>query len=248
MMKSRYSYYTFSSFLVRTKRKTQVVDRAFPHQQSSGLDILVEDEVAKSIVEIAIVKHIRSSVRILPIGSAPAVMQHLAVRYKQIRYQRNNLPEVCAFLDGDMLLHRPEQIKQFMSTLENHYERQVSEDWIDKRLLFLPGDTWPEAWIFSQTNRQPFYAKFQSELNMLNIEVDNLLAAASRAGKHQEFRTAAEILGIDRAIVTNYLIESALESAPEQRNQMISEIDRLTERYTLDGYNYCCEERGKSGV
>jgi hypothetical protein len=227
-MTDRYSYYTFSSFLDRTKARAKFVDRAIPQQQWNGLDILVEDEVAKSIVEIAIAQHLHHSIQILPIGSASAVIQHLAIRYKQARYQNNNLPEVCAFLDGDMLSHRQAQIKQFMSTLENLYERQVAEDWINKRLLFLPGDTWPEAWIFSRINRQPFYPKFQSELNMSSSEVDNLFATASIAGKHQELRTAAEIIGIDRAIVTNYLIESAWDSAPEQRSKIISEIDYIT--------------------
>jgi hypothetical protein len=228
-MKSRYSYYTFSSFLVRTKKTTQVIDRAIPRQQWSGLDILVEDEVAKSIVEIAIAKHLNDSIRVLPIGSATAVMQHLAVRYKQARYQSDNLPEVCAFLDGDMLSHRSGLIKQFMNALENPYERELARAWTTERLLFLPGDTWPEAWIFNPRDRQPFYTKLHAELNLSSCEVDNLLTAASSAGKHQEIRTAAEILGIDRAIATNYLIESAWESASEERCKVIAAIDRLTQ-------------------
>lgn len=232
-MTDRYSYYTFSSLLTRNKERTKVVDRAIPYQWN-GLDILVEDEVAKSIVEIAIAKHIHAP-RILPIGSATAVMQHLVVRYKQARYQKNNLPEVCVFLDGDMLSNRQGQIKQFMNALENSYERQLAQAWIDDRLLFLPSDTWPEEWIFNPINRQPFYVKFQQELNMSSIEVDNLLTGASSAGKHQELRTAAEILGIDRAIATNYLIESAWESASEEKNKMIASIDRLTEGLDRNG-------------
>jgi hypothetical protein len=179
------------------------------------------------ILAIALAKYTRISVRILPIGSASAVMQHLAVRYKQLRYEPNNLPAVCACLDGDMISHQQGQIEQFLNTLENPYERQIAQAWANDRVLFLPGDTWPEAWIFNPSNRQPCYAKFQQELNLSSGEVDNLLATASSAGKHQEFRTAAEILGIDRAIVTNYLIESAWESAPEQRIKIVRAIDRL---------------------
>jgi hypothetical protein len=212
----------------------KVIDRAIPQQQSIGLDILVEDEVAKSIVEMALAKHIRVPLRILPIGSATAVMQHLAIRYKQARYQRNNFPEVCSFLDGDMFSHRQGQIKQFMNELENPYERQLAQDWANERLLFLPGDMWPEAWILNPRDRQPFYTRLQKELNISTSEVDDLLAVAASAGKHQELSTAAEILGIERAIATNYLIESAWESAPEVRNKMIASIERLTEGLDRD--------------
>jgi hypothetical protein len=227
-MNDRYLYYTFSSFLASNKEKSKVLNRSIYQQQSIGLDILVEDEVAKSILEIALAEQLHVSVRILPIGSAAAVMQHLAMRYKDVRYLKNNVVEVCACLDGDMLSNKQGQIKQFMNALENPYERQLARSWWNERVLFLPGDTWPEAWIFNPSDRQPFYAKFQQELNLSSSEVDNLLAVAASAGKHQEFRTAAEILGVDRAIVTNYLIESAWGSAPKDKSRIISALDRLT--------------------
>ena len=223
----KYSYYSFADFLIRSPETTEIIarqiDRKIPHNSCKGLDILVEDEVAKSILEVAISKDIRSLIQIIPIGCASAVMRHLAIRYKDARYARNNVTEVCAFLDGDMLSQQRSRIKQFMNALENHYECKAAQDWLHERLLFLPGCESPEAWIVTPRNRQPFYERFKRELNLSSGEVDNLLDTASSASKHQEFRKAAAMLGLDRSIVTSYLIESAFESAPEESTK-ISDI------------------------
>jgi hypothetical protein len=231
----KYSYYNFSDFLKRSKEPTDFLDRhtcdiEIIQDTWKGLDILVEDAVAKLLLEVVVAKNLRSPIRIIPIGSATAVMRHLAVSYKATRYASNNVAEVCAFLDGDMSLQQPAQIKQFMNTLENPYEQKAARSWLDKRLLFLPGHTWPEAWIVSPRDRQPFYERFKQELNISISEVDNLFTAASKAGKHRELSAIAAILKLDRIIVTNYLIESAFESEPEEISKIISSIERLIGR------------------
>ncbi len=228
----KYSYYNFADFLIRSNGTSDYLDRhpsdiEIIQDTWKGLDILVEDEVAKSILEVVVAKDLRSPIRILPIGSATAVMRQLAVRYKATRYARNNIAEVCAFLDGDMSLQEPAQIKQFMNTLENPYERKEARSWLDKRLLFLPGRTWPEAWIINPRDRQPFYARFKQELNISISEVDNLFTAASNADKHHELSAIAAMLKLDRLIVTKYLIESAFESAPVESSEIIDAIERL---------------------
>jgi len=60
---------------------------------SAELDILVEDDSAKMIVETCLTSELRSRIKVLPIGSSAAVMRHMAARYKE-----NRSPEVCVLL------------------------------------------------------------------------------------------------------------------------------------------------------
>lgn len=108
------------------------------------LDILVEDEAAKLILETVLDKELRSRTNILPIGSAAAVMRHLAARYKEFRHEKekDKIVEVCVFLDGDKSSKKIEQINLFIKALENPTEQQESKEWAEKRLLFLPGNEW----------------------------------------------------------------------------------------------------------
>jgi predicted ATPase len=80
--------------------------------QNVELDILVEDDVAKMVVEACLDAEIRSRVKVLPIGSSVAVMRHLAARYKEQRH-----PEICAVLDGDQSTSRTKHIKAFLDAV-----------------------------------------------------------------------------------------------------------------------------------
>ena len=191
-------------------------------RRNAELDILVEDEAAQLILETVLDKELRSRTHVLPIGSAAAVMRHLAARYKEARYK--NVVEVCVVLDGDKSSTKSEQIKLFTNTLENSNEQKESKDWVEKRLLFLPGSEWPESWIVKPNDRNRFYERFERELQMSIPEVDDLLDSASRAGKHNEFREAAKILTLDEKVVASHLIKSAFDSAPEESQKLVGFI------------------------
>jgi hypothetical protein len=126
-------------------------------------------------------------------------------------------------LDGDQLSKKAEHIKEFLKALENPTE-QEAKDWVEKRLTFLPGNEWPEAWIVNPKSREPFYERFKRELQMSSAAVDDILDSASRAGKHNEFYEAAKILTFDKTVVATYLIKSAFESAPEESKRIINLI------------------------
>lgn len=220
-------------FLERTGIETTIIPEispAYATEKLSGrpnveLDILVEDEAAKLILETVLDKELRSRTKILPIGSAAAVMRHLAARYKESKHKKDNIVEVCVFLDGDKSAKKSEQISQFTKALENPNEQKESKDWAEKRLLFIPGNEWPEAWIIKPNDRKPFYVRFERELQMSFAEVDDLLDSAFRAGKHNEFYEAAKILTLDKTIVASHLVKSAFESAPEEA-QKITDVIR----------------------
>ncbi|MBW4688133.1 MAG: AAA family ATPase [Komarekiella atlantica HA4396-MV6] len=219
-------------FLERTGSETIVIpgiSPAYATGKLSGhpnveLDILVEDEAAKLVVETVLDKDIRSRTKILPIGSAAAVMRHLGAKYKEIIHKTYKKIEVCVLLDGDQSSKKNEHIKEFLKALENPTEQQEAKDWVEKRLGFLPGNEWPELWIVNTKSREPFYERFERELQMSKAEVDEMLDSASRAGKHNEFYEAAKILTFDKTVVASYLIKSAFESAPEESQRIINLI------------------------
>jgi hypothetical protein len=216
-------------FLERTGTETEIIpgiSPAYATGKLSGrsnveLDILVEDEAAKLILETVLDKELRLRTKVLPIGSAAAVMRHLAARYKEARHKKDGAVEILAFLDSDKSSKRTEQITQCLKAVENRTEQQEVKGWVDERLLFLPGSDWPESWIVTPSSRQPFYERFDRELKISEAEVDEMLDSASRAGKHNEFYEAAKMLALDKTVVASYLIKSAFESAPEESQKII---------------------------
>ncbi len=172
------------------------------------LDILVEDEAAQLIVETGLTQELRMRVRVIPIGSTVAVMRHLAARFKERRQ-----PEICALLDGDKASQRHEQINEFLKAYERSKDHSSAEEWVGPRLEFLPGGTWPEAWVINQRSEQT-YERLIRECHISRERVDEILNAARRADKHSEFFEAARLMNLDQKILAYQLIMCAFETAP----------------------------------
>ncbi len=191
------------------------ISSAFATGKLSGypnveLDILVEDEAAKMIIETGLTPEIRSRTKVLPIGSSIAVMRHLASRYKDSRSS-----DVCVILDGDKSESRNEHIKAFLDALESTKDKAETLKWAEKRLNFLPGEKWPEDWVIGQTDKS-VYEGLQVEFSLSKDQVEELLSNCRRAGKHKEFHKAASSLNLSVPIVAYHLIKSAYKANPEE--------------------------------
>jgi predicted ATPase len=191
------------------------ISSAFATGKLSGdpnveLDVLVEDEVAQMLVEGALDTEIRSRVKVLPVGSSIAVMRHLAARYKE---QRN--PEVCAILDGDKSNSKSEQIKAFLNAVENLKEKSEIQEWVEKRLIFLPGEIHPEGWVVKHRENAD-YAEFQSLFGLSSEQANGFLESCRLAGRHNEFFQASKFLKLDIQVVAYHLIKSAYKSEPSE--------------------------------
>ena len=191
------------------------ISSAFATGKLSGypnveLDILVEDEAAKMIIEIGLSPEIRSRIKILPIGSSIAVMRHLASRYKDSRSS-----DVCVILDGDKSESKNEHIKAFLDALESTKDKSETQKWAEKRLNFLPGEKWPEDWVIGQSD-ESVYEGLQVEFGLSKDQVEELLSNSRRAGKHREFHQAASSLNLSISIVAYHLIQSAYKAKPEE--------------------------------
>jgi len=187
------------------------------------LDVLVEDDAAKLIVATALSPELRERVEVRPIGSATAVMRHLAARYKEARS-----PEVCVLLDGDQSSDVSELIKGFLKALESHADEEIIQKWVEKRLGFLPGTEWPEAWVVGQRTAAT-YERLQREFQLSKPKIDDLLSESRRAGKHNEFRAASLQLNFDESVVAYQLVKSAFESAPNECVRIVGFVDGFLE-------------------
>ncbi len=147
--------------------------------ESKEIVVYTEDEMGKSIIEGCLPQDIRERIHIMPIGSDQAVLKQLSARYREKR------GECIAFLDGDKRKNDIIARKQVINHLEGRVDKDI-EEWLDKRLLYLPGEDWPEKYLV--TSAEKMIVGELAELWQLNIEkLEHFLDMAIMAGKHNEF-------------------------------------------------------------
>jgi len=206
-------------FLERISDKVNVIpgiSTAFARGKLSGhpkaeLDILVEDRVANLIIEAGLSTEIRQRVNIMPIGSAGALMRHLASKYKEGKKAR----EVCALLDGDQRKLVNENTDTFLKALETLIDREDAKEWLEKRVNYLPGSEWPESWVASQRS-DVTYKRLGAEFDLSREQVEQLLNDMQRAGKKKEFLVATTNLNLGRDLILHKFSRVAFESEPNE--------------------------------
>ncbi|AKB26636.1 hypothetical protein MSMTP_3167 [Methanosarcina sp. MTP4] len=182
-------------------------------ENSNELDIFVEDSTAKCLIESSLSNETRLRVNILTIGSSSAVIRQLAARYKNIKKG-----ECIAILDGDKYSKLVSLCNQFLKMLENAGDKEVAESYVKERLKFLPGDTWPEKWIFSEL-KQKYGSELAAELSLDDsldeVRLSGYLDEAIRAGKHNEFQTICQRTNLGMSDVKNLFCRSAVKCNKE---------------------------------
>lgn len=149
--------------------------------ESKEVIVFTEDEIGKAVVEGCLPQHIRERIHIVPIGSDQAVLKQLSARYREKR------GDCIAFLDGDKRKNDKKARKQVLSHLESRTDSDL-EQWLDKRLFYLPGDEWPEKFLL--TCAEKLILKELSEIWQVEEErLEEFLDMAIVAGKHNEFFT-----------------------------------------------------------
>jgi predicted ATPase len=183
-------------------------------QSNSELDILVEDETAQTILENCLSNELRHRVKIIPIGSSVAVVRHMAARYKD-----KTDAEVCVFLDGDKRSSQKSHISEFLKALEKADD--TAEQWIEKRLMFLPGNGTPESWVIEQRSEKT-YERFTREFEISKEQVDEMFDVAKRAkNNHNAFFDASRVINCDKTQVAYNFIKGAIENSPNERQQIV---------------------------
>jgi len=174
------------------------------------LDIFVEDDVAKSILLSALPAETRTRVTVTVIGSAPAIARQLAAAY----IKGEERPCLAVF-DGDQEAKEQDNLSHAKSMAED--SQGDFPDWFSTRVAYLPGDTWPEAWLVQKAASAP--ATLCIPLGTDADTLSDILEYGLQAGKHDEFYEIAKQLGLDvptclRLVAQNVCSENAEEFYP----------------------------------
>jgi ABC-type branched-subunit amino acid transport system ATPase component len=186
--------------------------------QGHELDILVEDEVAKTILQSTLPAQVRSRIAITVIGSATALARQLAAIY--IRGEER---PTLAIFDGDQRSKEKDN--------KTHAEKMaevVNADfsaWYKSRIAYLPGDTWPEIWIVQKSANclDSISALTSSEPDV----VASVLEYGLQAGKHNEFHEISRNLGLGATACLQFFATSVCQTHSADFEPLVSQITEI---------------------
>lgn len=177
-------------------------------RNAGELNIFVEDDVAKSILQTCLPHTLRSRINIHEIGSSEAVLRQLSAYYLE---KRN---DCLAILDGDKQSEKESAKGKIAAYTEASTEeaKESVKSWSANRLLYLPDTAWPEKMLINHV--QYLYALgglsslLESEwgisdaVNILTVLDNGLLA-----GKHNEFYAIGKHLELEDSVVMNDIVK-----------------------------------------
>lgn len=175
------------------------------------LYIMVEDDVARSLVLECLKGATRSRIEVVVVGSAAAISRQLAAA--QARKEQR---EFIAILDGDQ---RQKQ-KDNLGTARRMLEKPKADfnDWFEARVGYLPGDSWPESWMVQKAKGVPDMVA--DALSVEPEEVGELMEYGLQAGKHDEFHEISSHIGISRDQVMEKISSALARACVEEFNEI----------------------------
>jgi predicted ATPase len=184
------------------------------------IDIYVEDEVAKALIEMVLPANKRTRIRIKIIGSSSAISRQLAALW-----MRGEDRPTIAIFDGDQRAKRNSNLQHAKSMAENTNDE--FESWFDAHSSYLPGTTWPEAWII-QKCKESLPETFAALALDDEGEAHEYLEYALQAGKHNEFFELAKYVGLEKThcleLLTKVVSEKYLKEFSEVRELIYSKL------------------------
>lgn len=179
------------------------------------IDILVEDDVAKSLITQTLPYELRSRCNIENIGSASALCIQLAALYS-----RKSDKKTLVIFDGDQRKLETKNRTHTRNTIQNPGENFV--DWFNERVSYLPGETWPEAWAIKKSKEN-----IDHLANIFNIDIDSLsdaLNTGEKAEKHKELYEIGKLTGLNRDICLHNLSLHLAQTAKAEFKEIIERV------------------------
>jgi predicted ATPase len=192
------------------------------------LDIFVEDGNAATMVEQMLQLSVRKRCKIHAIGSHTAVLRQLTSRYLE------KVDNSICILDGDQSGNFEKATKKVVDGSEASTEeaKKKVSDWAKLRILFLPGETWPEKWLLETSInalQDDLLGDPSGTAKMWGLTGDgellSILQEASLADKHNEFFELAERVQLDVDRVREDVCRLALAMAPSEFSELISSVE-----------------------
>ncbi len=192
------------------------------------LDVFVEDENAATIVAQMLPLPIRKRCKITAIGSHSAVLRQLASRSME------SVDNCLCILDSDQSGDLAGAIKRVVDGTEasTAEQKEQRKSWAEARILFLPGNTWPEKWLLDEAVdflEDDLVGDPSNTAMAWGLENDNqvleLLKEARLADKHDEFVELSELvqLGVER--VREDVCRLVQTSKPNHFEDLITSIE-----------------------
>ncbi|MFA5353362.1 MAG: ATP-binding protein [Thermodesulfovibrionales bacterium] len=181
----------------------------------SEIELLVEDEVAKTILLACLPTALRSRLVIHVIGSATALARQLAA----IHVRGENKP-IIAIFDGDQRAKEVDNLEHAKNMCES--PKSDFSVWFTDHIDYLPGETWPEAWLVQRASEcLPSLAPVVScESDMLK----DTLEYGLQAGKHNEFYEIAKQLGMERDMCMQTVAMVIVRAFPHEFKSIIDHV------------------------
>jgi predicted ATPase len=184
-------------------------------ENSRELTILVEDDIAKKLIALALPTEIRSRVHIEMIGSASALAIQLASNFKF-----KDSRKTVAVFDGDQRKKQTNNINKACTSLE--ISKVAISEWFIENSLYLPSHTWPEKWIIEQNKS---FIDSLSELTNTDSEtLSDILEQGLLAGKHNEFYEIGKLLSLSREDALNAFCMNITKNKNPEIIQLIETI------------------------
>lgn len=181
-------------------------------------EILVEDKIAKSIINAILPISARSRLRVEIVGSATALCVQLAALSR-----RENPPNTLIIFDGDQ--RKKEKDHRAHTKKISETQNQDFDAWFDNKIFYLPGSTWPEKWLLTES--KSVIEPISNEFGLSEQETLQLIDSSIQAGKHKEFYHLSKSVGLSEEIVIHTICKVVAKSKPQLFEEVFLRINSL---------------------
>lgn len=167
--------------------------------QCPELEIIVEDDVARDFLHAVLPNTLRKRVNIMILGSADSSILHAVATHI-----RENHQDFLVVMDGDKRALKNDKIKTVVASLDDckTITKEEIQKFLEDRIVFLPGDTWPEKVFFDSLCTECDLTRLMEDCNVCDSsEMKEYISNALAAGKHSEFYQLASDLCLDESTV-----------------------------------------------
>ena len=185
---------------------------------SAEVELLVEDEVAKTIIMTCLPTSLRSRLTQYVIGSATALARQLAA----INVRGETKP-ILAIFDGDQRAKEADNFEHAKKMCEN--PKEDFEPWFKSRIDYLPGDSWPENWLVQRAS--DCCDILSQSLSCEEDTLKDILEYGLQAGKHNEFYEISRQLGMERDMCLQMFSAVVCKSYVEELKPIIDHIAQI---------------------
>lgn len=187
------------------------------------LDVFVEDEVGEAFLGNILPHSIRERINIIAIGSDQAILKHMAVHYRERKYN------FISFMDGDKRPQTASALRKIKKELETKFYHEEDEftQMMLARLKYLPGTEWPEKRLIENAINEIDKSYLLQEWDARETDVIEYLERAIVAGKHNEFYTLSQDLQLSLEAVRRNVIQFFKQTNKAEVNEVIAYICEL---------------------